>query len=174
MPQAKIVFDLFHVVANFNRVIDKVRNSEYRKASKEDKAVYKGTKYLLLKNRNNLKDQSQRQHLKQLLALNETISTVMILKEKLKYIWTYRSKTWATKAFDYWCSLARSINHPSVNAFAKMLQRHQYGILNHCDYAIHTGKLEGVNNKIKVIKRKAYGFHDLRYFTLKIYQAFYN
>jgi len=49
-----------------------------------------------------------------------------------------------------------------------------YGILNHCDYAIHNGKIEGVNNKIKVIKRKAYGFHDLRYFTLKIYQAFYN
>ena len=51
---------------------------------------------------------------------------------------------------------------------------YRYGIINHCDYPIHTGKLEGVNNKIKVIKRKAYGFHDLRYFTLKIYQAFSN
>ena len=174
MPDAKIVFDLFHVVANFNRVIDKVRNSEYRKASDEDKAVYKGTKYLLLRNRNNLKTQQQRQHLKLLLALNETISTVMILKETLKHIWTYRSRAWATKALDHWCSLARSINHPSVTAFVKMLERHRYGILNHCDYPIHTGKLEGVNNKIKVIKRKAYGFHDIRYFTLKIYQAFYN
>ncbi len=55
-----------------------------------------------------------------------------------------------------------------------MLQRYRYGIINHCDYPIHTGKLEEVNNKIKVIKRKAYGFHDLRYFTLKIYQAFSN
>jgi transposase len=55
-----------------------------------------------------------------------------------------------------------------------MLQRHRDGILNHCHYPIHTGKLEGVNNKIKVIKRKAYGFHDLRYFTLKIYHAFAN
>lgn len=109
-----------------------------------------------------------------MLALNETINTVMILKDKLKHIWTYRSRTWAAKALDYWCSLARSLNHPSVNAFAKMLEKHRYGILNHCDYPIHTGKLEGVNNKIKVIKRKAYGFHDLRYFTLKIYQAFYN
>ena len=43
-----------------------------------------------------------------------------------------------------------------------------------CEYRIHNGKLEGVNNKIKVIKRKAYGFHDLRYFELKIYQAFFN
>jgi transposase len=174
VPQAKIVFDLFHVVANYNRIIDKVRNSEYRKASKEDKAVYKGTRYLLLKNRKNLKDQNQREQLKKLLALNETISTVMILKEKLKSIWVYRSRAWASKALNQWCALARSLNNPSLNAFAKMLNRHRYGILNHCQYAIHTGKLEGVNNKIKVIKRKAYGFHDLRYFTLKIYQAFYH
>ena len=172
MPHAKIVFDLFHVVANFNRVIDKVRNSEYRNAAKEDKNVYKGTKYLLLKNRKNLKTPEQRQHLKELLALNETINTIMILKEKLKHIWTYRSRTWASKALDQWCSLARSLNQPSVSAFVKTLERYSYGILNHCDYPIHTGKLEGVNNKIKVIKRKAYGFHDLRYFTLKIYQAF--
>jgi len=55
-----------------------------------------------------------------------------------------------------------------------MLERCHYGIVNHCDYPVHTGKLEGVNNKIKVIKRKAYGFQDLRYFTLKIYQAFSN
>ena len=172
MPQAKIVFDLFHVVAGFNRVIDKVRNSEYREASKEDKAVYKGAKYLLLRNRENLKTQEQRQHLKELLALNENINTVMILKEKLKHIWTYRSRVWAGKALDSWCSLARTVNQSAVNDFANMLERHRDGILNHCEYPIHTGKLEGVNNKIKVIKRKAYGFHDLRYFTLKIYQAF--
>jgi len=173
-PQAKIVFDLFHVVSNFNKVIDKVRNSEYQKASDENKPVYKGTKYLLLKNRENLKTPEQRQHLKELLELNETISTVMILKDKLKYIWTYRYRAWADKALDYWCSLAESLNNPSLNAFVKMLNRYRYGILNHCVYPISTGKLEGVNNKIKVIKRKSYGFHDLRYFTLKIYQNFSN
>ena len=62
----------------------------------------------------------------------------------------------------------------SGSRFAKTLCRYRYGILNHCDYPIHTGKLEGVNNKIKVIKRKAYGFHDFRYFSLKIIQAFAN
>jgi transposase len=174
VPHAKIVFDLFHVVANFNRVIDKVRNSEYRKASKEEKAVFKGSKYLLLKNRKNLKTHQQRQHLKDLLALNETINTVMILKETLKHIWNYRSRLWAAKALDDWCSLARSLNQRSVTTFTNTLERYRYGILNHCDHPIHTGKLEGVNNKIKVLKRKAYGYRDLRYFTLKIYQAFSN
>ena len=70
--------------------------------------------------------------------------------------------------------LASSLKIRPVGTFVKMLKRHEYGILNHCGHPIHTGKLEGVNNKIKVIKRKAYGFHDLRYFTLKIYQAFAN
>lgn len=159
------------MVANFSRVIDKVRNSEYRKA---DKAVYKGSRYLLLKNRENLKTDEQRRHLKELLELNETINTVMILKDKLKDIWTYRSRAWAAKALDNWCALAQSLNNRSVNAFARMMEQYQYGILNHCVYPISTGRLEGVNNKIKVIKRKAYGFHDLRYFTLKIYQNFSN
>ena len=108
------------------------------------------------------------------MELNEVINTVMILKDKLKHIWSYRSRTWAAKALNQWCAMARSLNHPSVTSFAKMLERHDYGILNHCEYPIHTGKIEGVNNKIKVIKRKAYGFHDVRYFTLKIYQAFSN
>ena len=174
LPRAKIVFDLFHVVANFGRVIDKVRNLEYRKASKENKDIYKGAKYLLLKNRRNIHKRSHRKQLEELLALNQVINTVMILKDKLKHLWTYRSRTWASKALDNWCDLARSLNIRSVNIFVKMLRRHDYGILNHCDYPIHTGKIEGVNNKIKVIKRKAYGFHDLRYFTLKIYQAFAN
>jgi transposase len=151
-----------------------VRNIEYRKASKENKAVFKGSRYLLLKNRSNLKYQNQRDQLRELLELNETLNKVMILKDKLKHIWQYRSRSWANKAIDQWCDLARSIKEPSLNAFANMLERHRYGIVNHCDYPIHTGKIEGVNNKIKVIKRKAYGFHDLRYFTLKIYQAFYN
>ena len=174
LPNARIVFDLFHVVANFSRVIDKVRNSEFRKASKQDKAVYKGARFLLLKNRKNIRRQKERTQIKQLLELNQVINTVMILKDKLKHVWSYKSRTWAGKALDNWCALARSLKHRSLTAFAKMLEKYRYGILNHCDYPIHNGKLEGVNNKIKVIKRKAYGFHDLRYFTLKIYQAFYN
>lgn len=173
-PHVKIVFDFFHVVSSFNKVIDKVRNSEYQKANDVDKSVYKGTKYLLLKNRENLKSPEQYQHLKKLLALNATINTVMILKDELKTIWTYRYRAWAAKALDHWCALAQTLNNPSVNAFIRMLNRYRYGILNHCVYPINTGRLEGVNNKIKVIKRKSYGFHDLRYFTLKIYQNFSN
>ena len=174
VSHVKIVFDLFHVVSQFSRVIDKVRNAEYRKASKENKSVFKGARYLLLKNRKKIRGKEEREHLKLLLELNEVINTLLILRDKLKHIWTYKSRGWANKAIDEWCALARSIDHPQVKTFAKMLDKYRYGILNHCDFPIHTGKLEGVNNKIKVIKRKAYGYHDIRYFSLKIIQAFAN
>ena len=99
-----------------------MRNTEYRKASEENKAVFKGAKYLLLKNRNNIRLQSQRDQLKQLLELNEVINTVMILKEQLKHIWSYLSKSWANKAIDHWCALAKSLKHPDLNSFAKNAQ----------------------------------------------------
>jgi transposase len=93
VPHVKIIFDLFHVVAQFSRVIDQVRNSEYRKASQENKEVFKGAKYLLLKNRSNVRRKKERRQLKELLKLNEVINTVMILKDQLKHIWSYRSRT---------------------------------------------------------------------------------
>jgi hypothetical protein len=86
------------VAAQFKRVIDKVRNSEYRKASEENKAVFKGARYLLLKKRKNIRLKTQRELLKQLLELNEVIKTIMILKERLEHIWSYRSRSWAGKA----------------------------------------------------------------------------
>ena len=166
----KIVFDLFHVVAAFNKVIDTVRISEKKEASKEHKDVFLGAKYLLLKRR--IRKRKPRQHLKELLDINETLLKVMLLRDKLPRIWRYRHRWYAGRALDDWCGLARAVGHPAVAAFADMLERHRKGILNHCDYPIHTSKLEGINNKIKVIKRDAYGYHDERYFSLKVKQAF--
>ena len=172
LPHVMIVFDLFHVVAQFNRVTDQVRNSEYCKASQANKEVLMGAKYLLLKSRSKLRRKKDRQQLKELLKLNEVITAIMILKDQLKHIWTYRSRTRANNAIDEWCALARTLKHRAVTKFAKMLHSYCYGILDHCDYSILPGHLEGVNNKINVIKRKAYGFHDLRYFSLKIFKLF--
>lgn len=169
-PHVQIVFDLFHVVAAFGRVIDQVRLSEYRKASSADRAVIKGSKYLLLKR--TLTSPEARCHLRELLALNETLSQVYILRDLLPRIWGYVYRAWAAKALARWCELAREVGHPEVVRFAAMLERHREGILNHCQHPIHNSKLEGVNNKIKLIKRQAYGYRDERYFTLKVKQAF--
>jgi len=177
-PQAQIVFDLFHLVKAFGEVIDEVRRDELHKAAtKPDRQCIKGSRYVLLKNRQNLRPE-ERVRLQELLAANEQISAVYMLKDQLKMIYHYRPprricdrRGWAKRALDQWCELAAEVNHPLMRRFIGRLRSFEYGILNHCDYAVSTSPLEGVNNKIKVIKRRAYGFHDPEYFGLKVKQA---
>lgn len=170
-PQAAVVFDQFHVISAFGRVINRVRNDEYAQASREDKEVMKGSKYLLLKNKSNLRDE-EKPRLKTLLKLNEAITTVYILKDSLKKLWRYSYPKSCENFLQQWCAMARESGISALIKFAKMLTRFSYGIINHCRYAIHTSRLEGINNKIKVIKRKAFGFHDEEYFSLVIKDAF--
>lgn len=170
-PQAHPVFDFFHVVGAFGQVIDAVRRDEYRKAAAQEKEVIKGSRYLLLKNAENLtEDQAHR--LDEVLALNKTLSSLYILKDQLKLIFYYSDRRKVKRTLDSWCRMAATIDHPDVQRFIGRLRFFEYGILNHADYPISTSELEGANNKIKVIKRKAYGFHDLDYFVLKVKQAF--
>jgi transposase len=170
-PQALIVFDLFHIVKGYSFVIDEVRREEVRKAVGPMKQAVKGSRYLLLKNRDNLRpDQADR--LDELLKLNENLSRVYVLKDQLKVIYQYKQLDAAKTALDDWIAMAERIDNYHMAQFIKTLRRFEYGILNHCDFPIGTSRLEGVNNKIKVIKRKAYGFHDPVYFGLKIKQAF--
>ncbi len=169
-PRAKIVFDLFHLVKGYGQVIDEVRRQEYENADKDRREFIKGSRYLLLSNRYNLRADQQAK-LDELLAVNQRLSAVYILKDQLKAIYLYRSRWWAKKMLDQWCTLAEQVEHPHMRRFIGRLRFFEYGILNHCDYPIGTSRLEGVNNKIKVIKRKAYGFHDQEYFALKVKQA---
>ncbi len=169
-PQADIVFDLFHMVKAFNKIIDDVRNEEFRKANADGREMLKGSKYLFLKNWGNLR-RDQRYRLDDILEVNARLNTVYWLKDLLAHIWSYRSPAWAQKMLEQWCAVAREDGHQALKRFAAKLERHQYGIISHCRHPMHTSKLEGVNNKIKVIKRVAYGFHDPVYFALKIKQA---
>jgi transposase len=170
-PKAKIVFDFFHLVKAYGEVIDQVRRQEYKKASFQQRSYIKGSRYLLLSNRQNL-DAEQTARLDELLEVNKRLSAVYILKDQLKVIYRHSSRARASKALEQWCALAAQVDHPAMRRFIGRLQFFREGILNHCEYPIGTSKLEGVNNRIKVIKRKAYGFHDSRYFTLKVKQAF--
>ena len=170
LPHVKIVFDLFHVVSAFSRVIDKIRADQFRQADQQSRLLMKRSRFLLLKNPENL-TLNEKPRLKLILKNNQLIATTYILKDYLKRLWQYKYPKSAEKFLDYWCSLALESKCSELIKFAKMLQKHCYGILNHCKFPIHTGKLEGINNKIKVIKRTAYGFHDLNYFSLKIIQA---
>ena len=170
-PDAQIVFDFFHIVQAFGRVIDKVRRDQYLQATDQEKKVLKGSRYLLLKNEENLTD-DQQSRLDQVLELNETLSVLYVLRGQLKMIYYYSDRQKVKQTLDDWCLMAETIDHPAVRRFIRRLRFFEYGILNHADYPIGTSRLEGANNKIKVIKRKAYGFHDTEYFALKVKQAF--
>jgi len=173
-PNAEIVYDPFHLIAAYGReVIDKVRVRETWKAYGRLLEVIKGSRYLLLKNRENLdpkRDEPAR--LSDLLRLNRRLNTVYILKDDLKQLWFYKSEAWARKWFQDWYLRAIRSRIEPLKKFARRLKEHLPGILAHCRYPIHTSFIEGVNNKIKVIKRVAFGFRDLKYFFLKIRGAF--
>ena len=170
----RIVFDKFHVLKNYSWVIDRVRNTEYRKASKKDKEVIRGTKYILLKNDRNLirtDGKDEKKHLRTLLKLNRNLNLVYILKDDLMRLWRFKYPACARRFLSDWIQRADASGIRPLKAFAKTLNRYSYGLVNHCYYPINTAKLEGMNNKIKVVKRIAYGFHDDEYFMLKIKQA---
>jgi len=171
---AKIVYDPFHIIKNYgSRVVDRVRIDEAARASAQGKKLFKGSKYLLLKNRENLADQfDESARLQELLDLNHKLTTVYVLKDDLKQLWTYKREYWARRFFDQWYKRAIYSKIAPLKKFARSLKDHLDGILAHCRYPIHTGTLEGINNKIKVIKRVAFGFRDLTYFFLKIRRSF--
>lgn len=173
-PQAKIVFDLYHVVAKYNReVSDRVRVDEANRLIEDKPArkVVKSARWLLLRNRKNLKH-DQRVKLKELLAANRRLLTVYVLKDDLKHMWDYRHQTWARKFWKQWYNRAMRSRIEPLKKFARNLKSYIEGIFSHCQYPLNTGLLEGINNKIKVIKRMAYGYRDDEYFFLKIKQAF--
>jgi len=97
-------------------------------------------------------------------------NTIYRLKDLPAHIWDYHYPGWAEKMLAEWCEVAGQDGHPALAKFAEKLERHQYGIISHRKHPMQTSKLEGVNNKIKVVRRVAYGFHNLEYFALKIKQ----
>lgn len=171
-PQAALVFDFFHVVAKYGReVIDIIRAQQVKHHTGAERKYIKGSRFLLLRNRQDLAAAERRQ-LQELLIVNAPLQIAYMLKDQLKQIWKYRSEGWAERAVLQWAALAFDSGLKPLIRFAKGLLRHVDGILNHCRYPVHTGRLEGINNKIKVMKRQAYGFRDNEYFKLKIKAAF--
>ena len=174
-PQAQIVYDLFHVVAKYGReVIDRTRVDEAKRLRNDKVArkVVKGSRWLLLRNKENISNREDRVRLAELLAANRKLAKVYVMKEDLKHLWEYRYPGSARKFWRGWYNRAvRSRIAPLVK-FAKALNNYIEGIIAHCRYRLHTSLIEGINNKIKVIKRMAYGFRDDEYFFLRIRAAF--
>ncbi|MFD1693269.1 ISL3 family transposase [Azotobacter chroococcum] len=173
-PQAEVVYDLFHVVARYGRdVIDRIRVDQANalRHDKPARQVLKQSRWLLLRNRENLKE-DHAVRLQELLAANQPLATVYVLKDALKEVWYAPSVREGWRRWRAWLRHARESGLAPLQRFARNLQHYARGILASARFHMHTSLLEGVNNRIKVIKRMAYGFRDKEYFFLKIKAAF--
>ena len=180
-PQVQLVYDLFHVVAKYGRdVVDRVRVDETNRLARaagpgpirNQRRVIKGARWLLLRNGERLTKAVDRIRLRELLRVNKSLFITYVLKDDLKQLWRFRYPKAARRFWHEWRRRAIASGLRPLLAFTKILETHIEGIISHCTHPINSGVLEGMNNKIKVIKRMAYGFRDDQYFFLKIRAAF--
>jgi transposase len=170
LPRAVHVFDHFHVIKLFNDKLSAFRRELYRELSTDDeRRILKGTRWLLLKNPENLDpERNEEQRLQEALQLNTPLATAYYMKEDLRQIWQQPDKATARRVLNDWVRRARASGIHMLEQFARTLRQHRKGILAYYDYRISTGPLEGTNTKIQAMKRQAYGFRDHEFFKLKI------
>jgi len=168
-PNAAILFDKFHVMRHLGDALDKVRKSEYARLSGKDRRFIKGQKYTLLSHQENLTLEARRA-LKTLLAANKRLNTAYLLKESFGQLWGYRREGWARRFFENWRASLKWQRLKPYEKFAEMIDRHWNGIAAYCEpeNKVSLGFVEGLNNKIRVIQRRAYGLRDEEYLRLKV------
>ena len=169
LPDADIVFDKFHLIANYHAVIDEVRRSEWRKANAEDKDVIKGQRYNLFRSPWR-RTGKQTRDLMALLHINRNLATAYILKESLRKLWDYKYSRSAAKYLSKWCGWASVSGVEALRKFGRSLLRAKDEVLNYCKHRITTGRLEGFNNLVSRIVHRACGMQDLDYLFLKLRQ----
>ncbi len=172
LPQAAIVFDRFHVIKLYNEKLTQLRRELYREATDQrHKQVLKGTRWLLLKNHENLNPiKGEPRRLQEALALNEPLAAAYYLKDDLRQIWEQATKASARMKINDWYHQAMNSGIRVLMEFARTLLTHAHGILAWYDFPISNGPLEGTNNKIKTMNRQHYGLRDPEFFRLKLYQ----
>jgi transposase len=172
LPKAKLVFDHFHVIKLMNDKLTALRRDLYRELKEGlHRDVLKGIRYLLLKNPENLKQTDQIDELARLqeaLKLNESLSIAYYLKDDLRQFWKQPSKRAADRFLDAWCRRANATSIRQLHTMAKTLQTHRTGLLNWYDEPISTGPLEGINNKIGALQRRAYGYRNYEHFKQRL------
>lgn len=167
--KCKIVIDHFHAVKAMNEALDKIRRQMVNNSEEEGRKILKGSRLLLLMGPGKLAEKPERIFkLKRLLKLNDFLMKAWMLKESFMLIWKQPTREIASQFIDEWMEETIKMGNRQLMTIVKMLERHRENILNYYDFKISTGPLEGLINKIKVIKRVAYGYRDMEFFKLRI------
>jgi transposase len=169
-PQAAILYDKFHVLKHLSEAMDKVRKSEYARLSGEDRRFIKGQRYTLLSHWENLSLEGKKA-LQLLFKANRRLNKAYLLKESFDPLWGYWSPGWARRFFDQWKAALRWQRLGPFQKFAQLVESHWDGIALYCEpenKQVPLGFVEGFNNKIRVLQRRAYGLRDEEYLRLKV------
>jgi transposase len=168
LPTVEIIFDRFHVTKLLTDTIDKIRRAQYAKCNDEGLSVLKGQRFLLLRNFADL-DTAQQGSLKKLLEINQPLSIAHSMKEQFRSFWSCCSRKEGAHFLILWIITALESGVAFLARTARTFLYRAEGLLSYFDHKIDNGKAEGINNKIKVLKRQAYGFRDQEYFKLRLY-----
>lgn len=169
VPWAALLFDKFHIMRHLGEALDQVRRSEYARLSGSQRRFIKGQKYALLSHRENLTLEGRR-GLRELLRINRRLNVAYVLKESFGQLWDYEREGWARKFFENWKAALKWQRLKPYQKFAQMIEEHWEGIAAYCqpENKVSLGFVEGLNNKIRVIQRRAYGLRDEEYLRLKV------
>ena len=172
-PNAQIIYDKFHIMNHLADALDQVRRSEYKRVNEKERKYIKGQRYTLLSHKSNL-DIEGRKALRMLLKANKRLNKAYLLKESFGQLWDYSNPVWARKFFDNWKSQLRWQRLKPFEKFAAMIEHHWDGIVSYChpNHKVSLGFMEGLNNKIRLIQRRAYGIKDKEYLMLKVITSF--
>lgn len=180
LPKVPVIFDRFHVIKLMNEKLSDLRRDLAREATdKLQVKVLKGIRWLLLmgeetldsplrKSKRKEGEVSDRKRLEDAMKLNHSLATAYYLKEKLRHLWAQGTKAAAEKWLDAWLKQADASGIRLMHTMAKTLREHRSGLLAWYDHPISTGPLEGINNKIKLIQHRAYGYRNAEHFKLRI------
>lgn len=168
LPHVAIVFDHYHVSALINKAINELRTEQQGQLDEKEQKTLKGSRFLLLSNYENL-DEKKQNRLQSLLQVNAPLMSMHTMKEQFRDFWQKPSIVQAMAFLDAWCTDAENSGIKQLQKVGKTLMHHSHGLLNYFFHRISCGPVEGINNKIKTLKRQAYGYRDMDYFKLRLY-----
>ena len=169
-PNALLVFDKFHIVRHLMEAVDQVRRNEIAEKGKAHKQLMNHTRYIWLKNPWDLTD-NQKVKLGSLEKLNLKINRAYLLKEAFRNLWFYKTTGWAYRYLKQWFWWATHSRLEPIRKFAWMIRRHEDNILSYFKLPLTNASVEGLNNKAKVISRRAYGFRSVKSHILNLYHG---
>jgi len=167
-PQARVIFDRFHIVKHLNQAVDETRRQLVRTLSGEAPRALKSTKFPLLKAKHN-RTKEDRRVLEEQVRANRPLYRAMLLRDDFMDLYTYQREGWAKRFLEGWLHRALRSRLEPVKRVARMIRRHFDGVVGWASWKISNGRLEGMNNKIRLLSHRSFGLHSAEALVSLVY-----